>query len=178
MVLTSFKNMLQDEGAVSPVIGVILMIAVTVVLGAVVGAFVFGVGDKLAEPVPNAQIGFDYDADNENVRIYHDGGKTLTPDNTGLVTVDSDSTTLTGYGYGSNFDSSAGDSDQAAVSSAVTSGDTVWDSSHPYEFYARGNIGSGTVIELQWQSTGGDQSATLGTFEAPQSGTSFFPFIS
>ena len=37
----SFKN---EEDAVSPVIGVILMVAITVILAAVIGAFVFGMG--------------------------------------------------------------------------------------------------------------------------------------
>ena len=34
----------KDEEAVSPVIGVILMVAITVILAAVIGAFVFGMG--------------------------------------------------------------------------------------------------------------------------------------
>ena len=40
----SFK---KDENAVSPVIGVILMVAITVILAAVIGAFVFGMGGSV-----------------------------------------------------------------------------------------------------------------------------------
>ena len=40
----SFK---KDEDAVSPVIGVILMVAITVILAAVIGAFVFGMGSGI-----------------------------------------------------------------------------------------------------------------------------------
>jgi flagellin-like protein len=36
-----------DEEAVSPVIGVILMVAITVILAAVIAAFVFGMGSSL-----------------------------------------------------------------------------------------------------------------------------------
>jgi flagellin-like protein len=36
----------EDRG-VSPVIGVILMVAITVILAAVIGAFVLGLGDDL-----------------------------------------------------------------------------------------------------------------------------------
>jgi len=38
------KNLFADEDAVSPVIGVILMVAITVILAAVIGAFVLGIG--------------------------------------------------------------------------------------------------------------------------------------
>ena len=37
----------KDEEAVSPVIGVILMVAITVILAAVIAAFVFGMGGSL-----------------------------------------------------------------------------------------------------------------------------------
>ena len=37
----------KDEEAVSPVIGVILMVAITVILAAVIAAFVFGMGSTL-----------------------------------------------------------------------------------------------------------------------------------
>jgi len=37
----------KDEKAVSPVIGVILMVAITVILAAVIAAFVFGMGGTL-----------------------------------------------------------------------------------------------------------------------------------
>ncbi|WP_202319587.1 type IV pilin [Archaeoglobus neptunius] len=39
-----------DEKGVSPVIGVILMVAITVILAAVIASFVFGMGSRL-EPV-------------------------------------------------------------------------------------------------------------------------------
>ncbi len=38
------KEIARDEEAVSPVIGVILMVAITVILAAVIAAFVFGMG--------------------------------------------------------------------------------------------------------------------------------------
>ncbi|MDW7777258.1 MAG: type IV pilin N-terminal domain-containing protein [Methanosarcinales archaeon] len=39
----------RDEDAVSPVIGVILMVAITVILAAVIAAFVFGMGSSLSK---------------------------------------------------------------------------------------------------------------------------------
>ena len=56
----SFK---KGEDAVSPVIGVILMVAITVILAAVIGAFVFGMGGNVAKTyivsVTAAQTGSD-----------------------------------------------------------------------------------------------------------------------
>ena len=43
-VMMYFK---QNEEAVSPVIGVILMVAITVILAAVIAAFVFGMGSNV-----------------------------------------------------------------------------------------------------------------------------------
>lgn len=44
----------SNDRAVSPVIGVILMVAITVILAAVIGTFVLGLGDDLGE---SAQAG-------------------------------------------------------------------------------------------------------------------------
>lgn len=65
-----------EDRAVSPVIGVILMVAITVILAAVIGTFVLGLGDRVSEASPNAQYNFAYNAvgNNEHVNITHDGG--------------------------------------------------------------------------------------------------------
>ncbi|MDX1747991.1 MAG: type IV pilin N-terminal domain-containing protein, partial [Halobacteriales archaeon] len=42
----NIKQLFTDDDAVSPVIGVILMVAITVILAAVIGAFVLGIGDN------------------------------------------------------------------------------------------------------------------------------------
>jgi len=54
-----FNNLFDEERAVSPVIGVILMVAITVILAAVIGTFVLGLGDQLQETSPQASFGFD-----------------------------------------------------------------------------------------------------------------------
>jgi len=53
MYMMNFK---QNEEAVSPVIGVILMVAITVILAAVIAAFVFGMGSNV-EGTKNVAIG-------------------------------------------------------------------------------------------------------------------------
>ncbi len=54
-----FKQLFDDDRAVSPVIGVILMVAITVILAAVIGTFVLGLGDQVQSTTPQASFGFD-----------------------------------------------------------------------------------------------------------------------
>ncbi|MCT9097553.1 type IV pilin N-terminal domain-containing protein [Haloarchaeobius sp. HME9146] len=65
------KNLFTDDDAVSPVIGVILMVAITVILAAVIGAFVLNIGGS-QEKVPQAS--FSYANNSGNITITHDGG--------------------------------------------------------------------------------------------------------
>jgi flagellin-like protein len=55
-----FKQLLTDDEAVSPVIGVILMVAITVILAAVIGTFVLNLGDDV-EANPTAGVSVDGD---------------------------------------------------------------------------------------------------------------------
>ena len=67
----------DDDRAVSPVIGVILMVAITVILAAVIGTFVLGLGDSLGDNQPTAQLSVDLDQTDENLTIEHDGGDSI-----------------------------------------------------------------------------------------------------
>jgi flagellin-like protein len=52
-----FKNLFRkDDKAVSPVIGVILMVAITVILAAAIGSSVFGMGPAKSAPQANLEI--------------------------------------------------------------------------------------------------------------------------
>jgi len=50
------RKIRADEKGVSPVVGVILMVAITVILAAVIASFVFGFGQKMGTTAPNAQL--------------------------------------------------------------------------------------------------------------------------
>jgi len=67
-----FRTDEEGERAVSPVIGVILMVAITVILAAVIASFVLGLGDT-DDPAPNLAFDTDVDADN-NKTIQIDTG--------------------------------------------------------------------------------------------------------
>lgn len=49
----------EEERAVSPVIGVILMVAITVILAAVIAAFVLDIGDDMGDGSVNAAVSTD-----------------------------------------------------------------------------------------------------------------------
>jgi len=81
------KALLSDDDAVSPVIGVILMVAITVILAAVIASFVLGLGNSATNTNPQASFSFEYEQVDENpnpdsdnwgvVTISHDGGDTI-----------------------------------------------------------------------------------------------------
>ncbi|ELZ23482.1 hypothetical protein C475_14453 [Halosimplex carlsbadense 2-9-1] len=83
----NLKNIFTDDDAVSPVIGVILMVAITVILAAVIASFVLGLGNQAQQGAPTATIGFDYeqveehsDPSNKNwglLEVSHDGGDSV-----------------------------------------------------------------------------------------------------
>ncbi|MFA9515720.1 type IV pilin [Halopenitus sp. H-Gu1] len=147
MKLTDLKQLFTDDRAVSPVIGVILMVAITVILAAVIGTFVLGLGDDLQDDQPTASFDFEYDNSTTpaNVTITHTGGDTI--DGT------SDTVTVTTTG-GNDIDNS----DWSAEISAGTS----------KEFTLTSGNWSGETVNVNWQSSTGDSSATLATSTAPE----------
>jgi flagellin-like protein len=84
----NIKQLFTEDRAVSPVIGVILMVAITVILAAVIGAFVLGLGDQASASAPQAT--FEYDFENQSAfTITHGGGDDI--DNSTLnITVGGD----------------------------------------------------------------------------------------
>ncbi|MEF8976197.1 MAG: type IV pilin N-terminal domain-containing protein, partial [Halapricum sp.] len=54
------RELFTDDDAVSPVIGVILMVAITVILAAVIATFVLGLGESVSNTAPQANFQTDY----------------------------------------------------------------------------------------------------------------------
>ena len=71
------KELFTEDRGVSPVIGVILMVAITVILAAVIGAFVLGLGDQASSTAPQASFSFDFDQTDNNVTVTHTGGDNI-----------------------------------------------------------------------------------------------------
>ena len=138
------KRLFTDERAVSPVIGVILMVAITVILAAVIGTFVLGLGDDLQDTSPTADFNFDYDTSNDSVTITHNGGDTIdgTTDNVTVTTTGGDDISNGDW----NAEISAGTSKAFGVSGS-------W---------------SGETVNVNWESSTGGSSATLASSTAPE----------
>jgi flagellin-like protein len=71
------EKFLKDQRGVSPVIGVILMVAITVVMGAVVAGFAYGyIGNT--PKAPNIALSvIDDPTDNTSVLVKHNGGENI-----------------------------------------------------------------------------------------------------
>jgi flagellin-like protein len=137
----NFKELLTEDRAVSPVIGVILMVAITVILAAVIGTFVLGLGDQVSESAPQASFSFDFNMSANEVTITHEGGETLETSNIGI------------------------DGDDGAPNGANNfSGDTI--SSGNSSTY--GNINNGETIRVIWTNPAGGSTNTIARATAPQ----------
>ncbi|MFB6082709.1 MAG: type IV pilin [Halorientalis sp.] len=167
------KQLLSDDEAVSPVIGVILMVAITVILAAVIATFVLGLGEQVSSTAPTASFSFQYDegadstAQEGNLTVTHGGGDAIKYNQLyirGQVGGPGDS------GVSGNLDSSwkayvtnSGDSVGGTASgsvgstSAVTAGD----------YLEIGGMSSKGSISVVYQSQQGTSSATLGNWEGP-----------
>ena len=73
------RELLTDDDAVSPVIGVILMVAITVILAAVIASFVLGLGNTQSA-TPTVSFNTDYTEVNSTegrLTVTHDSGETV-----------------------------------------------------------------------------------------------------
>ena len=158
------STLLSDEDAVSPVIGVILMVAITVILAAVIGTFVLGLGDQVSNRAPQASFTFDYNPD--ALTVTHDGGDSIAS-NQVLVTGD---TALTFGGNTSTLSSvSKVSSDSGPAPWGVLAGstnDVTAGSSVTVDANTAGDLDDGT-IRVIWESQSGDSTATLAKWEGP-----------
>jgi flagellin-like protein len=132
------KELFADDNAVSPVIGVILMVAITVILAAVIGTFVLDIGNKVGDTSPQASFSFDYGS--SEVTITHDGGDSISEDRISIEDTD-DTNDLTKTGSDGEY----------------TAGNEV----------ASGTYDSGETIRVVWTSDDGETSATLAESDAP-----------
>ncbi|EHQ36386.1 type IV pilin N-terminal domain-containing protein [Methanoplanus limicola] len=66
----------KNEEAVSPVVGVMLMLVVTIIIAAVVSAYAGGIGST-QQMAPQAAIAVEYSVA-DGMTMYHNGGDTLT----------------------------------------------------------------------------------------------------
>jgi len=140
------KDLLTDDDAVSPVIGVILMVAITVILAAVIAAFVLGLGDTNSV-APNASFAYEYNESGANdIKVRHASGDTLDSDR---ISFNGEELASAGITW----------SDKVGATTDVTAGDevTISTSGTPDEY----------LLEVTWTSESGDTSSVIGTSTGP-----------
>lgn len=158
-----FKELFDDDRAVSPVIGVILMVAITVILAAVIGTFVLGLGDQIQSTTPQASFGFDSADSATNVTITHEIGKSIPASNIKIsATSNFNATGNTSASATDNFNfTSYSWADFPSASTDVSAGSSVTVTS------TTGGFG-GETIRVIYSSPDSDSSSTLGKFEVPE----------
>lgn len=140
------NKLIKDERAVSPVIGVILMVAITVILAAVIGTFVLGLGNNLQQTSPNANFQFEYAGNAPyDVTATHEGGATIDEDNAGSLTLNG--TDGSGNAIGTAF----------TLTDGVSSGDSA----------TLAGAGAGTDVRVVWTAPNGGNSQSLAKGEVP-----------
>ncbi|WP_135304105.1 type IV pilin [Haloarcula amylovorans] len=155
------KELFNDEEAVSPVIGVILMVAITVILAAVIASFVLGLGDQAQQTTPQASFSWDYENDSSLASTGDFGGSGLGGE--GLLTITHDGgDTLKGPTLTLNDGGEDGPTAKWSASTnapdvdEVTAGTTI-------------NVGvdSHDTVSIVYTSPSGDNSATLSDWSGP-----------
>ena len=146
------KQLFNDDDAVSPVIGVILMVAITVILAAVIATFVLGLGDSLSNTAPQATFSFDFEEDTTGgdqdlsgstsgttgtLTITHDGGDKI--DRSSLE-ITAGGSTVSGSGW----------------STEVTAGSST-----------SVDVGDEATVRVIYSDSDGGSSATLGRWDGP-----------
>jgi flagellin-like protein len=153
----NLKQFFDDSEAVSPVIGVILMVAITVILAAVIGTFVLGLGDQVETTAPSHN--FATDANNTAVTFSSTGGQSV---DAGNLEFQSD---IGGPLQNSTNDEVTDGETWASVAGpGVNSDDSVSAGSSVELHNDSGSWTEGDTVTLVWSDEG--QSSTMKTWEA------------
>ncbi|GGN18598.1 type IV pilin [Halarchaeum nitratireducens] len=125
------KQLLNDDRGVSPVIGVILMVAITVILAAVIGTFVLGLGSNVGNNAPSATFNWDYSGNSSggNLTVTHQGGDAI-ENSTINITSDPATAAQDNISYSVSGDQwTAGDSATIEYGGSPNSAQVIWQSS-------------------------------------------------
>lgn len=146
-----------SDRAVTPVIGIILLVAIAVILASVVATFGLGLGDRVQDFAPNTRFSFDFDedatgescglagggSDQGKLTITHESGDEI--DESQLVLVDEEGNRASWNDCVTTSISTIGSGDQTTP-----------------------KIDSDDTIRLVWKSENtADDTSVVATFEGP-----------
>ena len=136
-----------DDRAVSPVIGVILMVAITVIMATMIGSMFLDYAGQVSDQPP--QAAFDYERDSaDEITVTHVSGERI-DDETLRITVGGDEV------YPDPVSAASTD----GWNSEIAVGDSI-------EINHTGAV-SGDTVRLIWKNPSGQSANTLSTWEWP-----------
>ena len=147
----------DSNRGVSPVIGVILMVAITVILAAVIGAFVLGLGDQVSNNAPQASFEFEFEND-RNATVTHGGGDDIEADTITVTLNGSDMYNGTaGPNTDGNFSNEGWDG-----SDTISTGDQLKIRNNDTSYDQSGN-----TVRVIWNNPSGGSSNTIAERDWP-----------
>ena len=137
------KLFTTDERAVSPVVGVALLIAIAVILAAVIGAVVLGLGTGGVDtPTAQLQLNDNASAHDNSANITHNGGEPLDADEI-VVSVN-------------------GDADYVLEDDLTAGGSVlIWDE----DGTEAAEVNEGDEVVILWQDPNSDSESVLERFD-------------
>lgn len=136
------KQLLTEERAVTPVIGIILVVAIAVVLGAVVSAYALGTTNDVGAPAPQASFDFTVNEATGDIVVTKSGGDTIDGDQLKFS--------------GAALEKTAGGSITEWAGKGVKAGDS-----------AAVNVMPGESLELIWRSPDSSKTAMIAEYDVP-----------
>jgi hypothetical protein len=132
-----------SDRASSPVVGIILIVAITIIIGAVLAGFMLDMGESVEESGPTASFEYSYSDKNNQVKVELKRGDTLDGN---LLRFGGAATEKTTFGGITEW-----------TGGTVEAGDT-----------ATVEVKSDQTLRVIWQGNFSDTTAILGTYEVPK----------
>jgi FlaG/FlaF family flagellin (archaellin) len=155
-----------DDTAVSEVLGVALMVALTVLLAATVGSFMLGLGQEATQNQgPTVAWQFDYSASgSDTVTVLHNGGDGVDPAQVDLVVIGAESTDASDSPNGQYnlVDDFGVTGDEFSAGMGVTFDGAIAGVDGGDDLDLRA-----VTMRMVWESPDGSNSVTMAAWQAP-----------
>lgn len=161
------KAFLTDDRAVPPVVGVILMVAVTVILASIVGTFVLGVGSG-QQTTPSASFDYDFDGGpTDQLTITYVGGDDLSTTNSNSIRVAPSASVSCSGSTSLGWLAQAGDEIVAGDEFVLTEAGTLPAGSGVGCATGSDDFDGGEEVRVVWEAPNGGKTQVIGTFTIP-----------
>ncbi|SNZ02642.1 flagellin N-terminal-like domain-containing protein [Natronoarchaeum philippinense] len=155
----------SDRGQ-SEVIGVVLIVGIVVLLSALAGLFIFDLSSNNLETAPQANFEVEqYGDQNQQVRLYHDGGDVITDTDAITVTVNGTEILNNQAAELVNDDGNIDAQTDVFFSTETSSGNIVAKNETIPNNTSYTGLDAGTPIKITWNPEDADNSAILFEYE-------------